>query len=128
MRKTEPKSGQPGMTSQWPRWEGPAETKPSGYLQGEANIFADRPEERKHRGKGPANYRRSDARIEEDVNEALTEDAFVDATEISVSVHDALVTLDGTVDTRAAKRRAEDCALSVTGVHDCQNNLRVSAR
>lgn len=42
--RSEPKStGKPGEISQWPRWEGPAETRPSGYEQGEANIFADDP-------------------------------------------------------------------------------------
>jgi hypothetical protein len=42
--KHEPQSGgKPGETSQWPRWEGPAENRPSGYIQGEANIFADDP-------------------------------------------------------------------------------------
>lgn len=40
-------SGKPGETSQWPRWEGPAENKPRGYVQGEANIFADDPVEDK---------------------------------------------------------------------------------
>ncbi|WP_165217506.1 hypothetical protein [Affinirhizobium pseudoryzae] len=35
--------GKPGETSQWPRWEGPAENRPSGYVQGEADIFADDP-------------------------------------------------------------------------------------
>ena len=27
-----PKDGAPGTTDQSPRWEGPAETRPSGYL------------------------------------------------------------------------------------------------
>ena len=39
MNHEEPKAGKPGETSQWPRWEGPAENRPSGYLQGEADIF-----------------------------------------------------------------------------------------
>jgi hyperosmotically inducible periplasmic protein len=44
----EPKTGgKPGEISQWPRWEGPAENRPSGYIQGEANIFADDPVEEK---------------------------------------------------------------------------------
>lgn len=126
MENRTPKRGRPGEISQWPRWEGPEETRPSGYLPGEANIFADRPEEQKHRGKGPANYKRADPRIEEDVNEALTQEAFVDATDISVSVRDGIVELNGTVENRNAKRRAEDCACSVTGVKDCQNNLRLA--
>jgi predicted nucleic acid binding AN1-type Zn finger protein len=35
------------------------------------------------------------------------------------------VTLSGTVDSREAKRRAENIAAEVTGVKDVQNNLRV---
>lgn len=43
MRHQPNDQGKPGETSQWPRWEGPAETRPSGYVQGEADIFADDP-------------------------------------------------------------------------------------
>jgi len=35
------------------------------------------------------------------------------------------VTLSGTVEDRRAKRDAEDCACSVSGVRDVQNLLRV---
>jgi anti-sigma factor RsiW len=49
----------------------------------------------------------------------------VDASEIEVSVSDREVTLSGMVDSRDAKRRAEDCAESVSGVMHVQNNLRV---
>lgn len=79
-----------------------------------------------HRGKGPQNYTRSDSRIEEDVNDRLTDDHIVDASAISVSVSDSEITLDGTVDSKAAKRRAEDCCDSVSGVTHVQNNLRVT--
>ncbi|MCO5731739.1 hypothetical protein [Rhizobium sp. SSA_523] len=43
MRHQPDPNGKPGETSQWPRWEGPAENRPSGYVQGEADIFADDP-------------------------------------------------------------------------------------
>ncbi|WP_280950054.1 BON domain-containing protein [Rhizobium sp. LC145] len=78
-----------------------------------------------HRGKGPKGYRRADSRIEEDVNERLTQDPFIDPTDIAVSVKDGVVTLQGHVASRADKRRAEDCALDVHGVSDCLNNLRI---
>ena len=78
-----------------------------------------------HRGKGPKNYTRSDSGIEEDVNERLTDDLMVDASDISVSVSKGEITLDGTVDSKAAKRRAEDCCDSVSGTQHVQNNLRV---
>jgi hypothetical protein len=42
-----------------------------------------------------------------------------------VSVSSCEVTLSGTVDSREAKRRAEDIAEQVSGVRHVQNNLRV---
>lgn len=79
----------------------------------------------RHRGRGPRGYTRSDDRIRDDLNDRLTEDPYVDATDITVSVTSGEVTLDGTVDHRKAKRRAEDLADSVSGVRHVQNNLRV---
>ncbi len=78
-----------------------------------------------HRGRGPKGYTRSDDRICEDVNDRLSDDPFVDASEIEVSVSSCEVTLTGTVDSRDAKRRAEDIAEQVSGVKHVQNNLRV---
>ncbi len=43
MRHQPQSGGKSGEVSQWPRWEGPAENRPSGYVQGEADIFADDP-------------------------------------------------------------------------------------
>lgn len=80
---------------------------------------------RHHRGRGPSGYRRSDSRIHEDINDRLTEDAYIDASEVEVRVENGEVTLDGTVDARMAKRRAEDIAEAVSGVTHVQNNLRV---
>lgn len=79
----------------------------------------------RHSGRGPKNYTRSDDRIREDINDRLTEDPEIDATEIDVKVSNCEVTLTGTVDSREEKRRAEDCAESVSGVKNVQNNLRV---
>lgn len=86
---------------------------------------AERRRERDYRGYGPRGYTRSDDRIHEDVNDRLMDDDAVDATEVTVSVAGGEVTLDGTVPSRLAKRRAEDCADSVSGVAHVQNNLRV---
>ncbi len=88
---------------------------------------ADVPVDQNYRGKGPKNYVRSDARILEDVNDRLTEDHQVDAGEIEVAVAQGEVTLNGTVASRAMKRRAEDVADDVSGVKHTQNNLRVRA-
>ncbi len=78
-----------------------------------------------HRGRGPKNYTRSDDRIREDVNDRLSDDPFVDASEIEVQVSGCEVTLSGTVDSREAKRRAEDITERISGVKHVQNNLRV---
>jgi hypothetical protein len=78
-----------------------------------------------HRGRGPRGYYRSDARIEEDVCDRLTEDAYLDASDIEVRVHDREVTLAGHVASRDDKRRAERLAEDVPGVEQVQNNLRV---
>lgn len=86
---------------------------------------AERRRERDHRGKGPRNYSRSDERIAEDVNQRLADDHHLDASDIEVSVSTREVTLNGTVDSRSAKRHAEDCADAVSGVEHVQNNLRV---
>lgn len=81
-----------------------------------------------HRGRGPTNYTRSDERILEDACDALTDDWDVDARNVQVTVSNGEVTLDGTVDSRFGKRRAEDCVEDVSGVKHVQNNLRVSDR
>lgn len=78
-----------------------------------------------HRGRGPKTYSRSDGRIQDDVNDRLTDDPFLDATHIDVSVEKGEVTLAGTVGARADKRRAEDLADEVSGVRHVQNNLRI---
>jgi osmotically-inducible protein OsmY len=78
-----------------------------------------------HRGRGPRGYTRSDDRIREDINDRLTDDYYVDASDVEVAVSGAEVTLSGTVDSREAKRRAEDVAEAVSGVRHVQNNLRV---
>ena len=78
-----------------------------------------------HRGRGPKNYARSDDRIRDDVNDRLTDDPHIDASDIEVSVSNHEVTLSGRVNSRFAKRHAEDIAESVSGVTHVQNNLRV---
>jgi osmotically-inducible protein OsmY len=77
-------------------------------------------------GKGPKGYQRSDLRIKEDVNQALTRDADVDATEIEVTVDAGDVTLTGTVADRDQKRAAEDALEQIDGIKDIHNQLRVS--
>lgn len=78
-----------------------------------------------HSGRGPQGYQRSDARIEEDVCEHLTHHGMLDATGIQVRVENGEVTLAGTVESRQAKRLAEDILESISGVRDIHNQLRV---
>ena len=78
-----------------------------------------------HSGRGPQGYQRSDARIEEDICEHLTHHGMLDATGIQVRVENGEVTLSGTVESRQAKRLAEDILDSISGVRDIHNQLRV---
>lgn len=80
----------------------------------------------KHRGKGPKGFTRTDERIKEDINCRLTDDAYLDASNIEVVVENSEVTLTGSVTDRSSKRRAEDIAELVSGVSNVENRLRVS--
>ena len=80
---------------------------------------------RSHRGRGPRGYTRSDERIRDDINDRLTDDWVLDASDIEVTVSNGEVTLSGTIGNRSDKRRAEDLAEDVSGVRHVQNNLRV---
>lgn len=79
-----------------------------------------------HRGRGPKNFKRSDERIHEDVCQRLADDPWLDASEIEVSVSGGEVTLAGSVESREAKRRAEDLADGQAGVANVKNDLRVA--
>jgi osmotically-inducible protein OsmY len=98
-----------------------------------SSWFGDEEAERRrrmdktHRGKGPRNYQRSDDRIKDDINDRLSDDWFIDASEIDVTVQNGEVTLSGSVDERTAKRRAEDIAEAVSGVKNVENRIRVTS-
>ena len=78
-----------------------------------------------HTGKGPRNYQRRDERILEDINDLMCDNAYLDASEIDVTVLEGNVTLSGTVENRESKRLAEDIAESVSGVKNLENTLRI---
>lgn len=78
-----------------------------------------------NRGRGPRNYKRSDERIKEDINDRLTDHYYLDASDIEVDVNNGEVVLTGTVDSRYAKRQAEDIAENVSGVTNVENRLRI---
>lgn len=79
-----------------------------------------------HRGLGPKNYQRTDARVHDDVCARLTDDHRVDASAIDVRVEDGVVYLCGAVADRAQKRRAERIAERARGVVDVMNELRIT--
>jgi osmotically-inducible protein OsmY len=78
-----------------------------------------------YRGRGPRGYRRSDDRIKEDINDRLTDHPYLDASDIEVIVAAGEVTLTGLVDSRNAKRMAEEIAEDVSGVANVENRLKV---
>lgn len=78
------------------------------------------------RGLGPKGYKRADERISDDAHERLTDDAWVDASEIAISVSGGEATLSGTVTSREAKHRAERIVEDIPGVNHVQNNLRIA--
>lgn len=78
-----------------------------------------------HKGKGPKNYTRRDERIKEDVCDKLSEDSFLDASDIEIEVEGHEVTLNGYVNSKYSKHRAEDLVEDVSGVTQVQNNLKV---
>ncbi|HYD99085.1 MAG TPA: BON domain-containing protein [Alphaproteobacteria bacterium] len=99
----------------------------ASWFGGEADRWGGAPAAN-HRGRGPKNYVRSDARILEDVNDRLYDDPLLDASDLEVAVAGGEVTLTGHVASRIDKRRAEDLADDVSGVKHVQNNLRIRER
>jgi osmotically-inducible protein OsmY len=106
-------------------WDRASDEVQSWFGDEEAQRRRARDEEPDHRGRGPRGYVRSDERIREDVCDRLEQDRRVDASDIDVTVSGGEVRLDGYVDSRMARRRAEDCAEMISGVRYVQNNLRV---
>ena len=76
-------------------------------------------------GRGPQGYKPSDDRISEDINEELTQDPELDASDVSIEVKNGEVILKGTVPDRESKRRAEDIVESCSGVKEVLNQLRI---
>jgi len=84
--------------------------------------------QRSYRGFGPQTYQRSDDRIRDDVCERLTDDARIDASNVTIDVNQGAVTLSGTVPERYMRYAAEDLVDDAMGVESINNQLRVQAR
>lgn len=108
--------GRPGPPASWndPAYGGSSYTRMGTYGRG---TFT---------GRGPRGYQRSDDRVREDVCERLTQDPWIDASDVEVNVRGGEVTLSGSVRDRGDKRQAEDLAERVSGVREVHNNLRVA--
>ena len=78
-----------------------------------------------HRGRGPRGYVRSPARIHEDLCDRLTDNPFVDASDIEVGIAGTEVTLNGTVNDPIALRQAQAIAEEVAGVTHVHNRLQL---
>ena len=113
-----------------PAWQhGPTGQTPPAEPEGARLVEPTAPPRRAHasyRGLGPRGYVRSDQRIYEDICDRLTENPFIDASDIAVSVRDRTVTLAGSVDNILALHQAEEIAREVAGVADLRNELIVS--
>ena len=92
---------------------------------GQHDLFGQQQQPGQHAGKGPKGYQRSEERIREDVCDALEAHAHIDASEIEVEVSEGVVTLTGSVDSRQAKRMAEQAVESVRGIRDIHNQLTI---
>ena len=76
-------------------------------------------------GVGPRGWRRSDARIHEEICESLTRHPAIDPSDVEVEVKEGVVRLTGLVHDRAAKWLAEDIAEGTFGVRDVHNEIRI---
>lgn len=106
-------------------WDRASDEVASWFGDDDAERRRRMDDQRQHRGRGPKGYKRSDERIREDVNDRLSDDYYLDASDVEVSVSNTEVTLTGTVTSRNDKRRAEDLAERVSGVSNVENRLRV---
>ena len=105
-------------------WDRASDEVASWFGDKEAERRREMDQQQQLRRRGPKGYRRSEERIQEDVNDRLS-DAYLDASDIEVQVMETEVTLTGSVDSREDKRLAEDIAERVSGVTNVENRLRV---
>ncbi len=79
-------------------------------------------------GKCPRNYRRSEARICEDISEHIMREPSIDASDVEIDVHGQEVTLEGSVPDHWMKRCIEELAQDALTVDHVENRLRVRKR
>ena len=69
-----------------------------------------------------------DSRLESEICRRLEENQFVEASRVHVQTAGGAVTLDGIVENRFAKERAEQLALEIEGVQSVDNRIRVQVQ
>jgi osmotically-inducible protein OsmY len=75
------------------------------------------------RQRGPKGYVRSDERLKDEIHERILQ-SDVDASDVSIDVHDGHVTLHGTISSRFSKYQLEELVDHVIGVRDVDNRVR----
>jgi hypothetical protein len=123
-RGSDPYSEDQWFGERWGRNSDLPATRPQSSSD-QSNMGSAQQQKGRYGGKGPQGYKRSAERLTEEVNDRLMWDSEVDATNISVSVEDGEVTLEGSVEDRFQKRAAEDCCYGVSGVTNVYNHLRI---
>ncbi|NTU81362.1 MAG: BON domain-containing protein [Chloroflexales bacterium] len=76
-------------------------------------------------GRGPRGLSPADDAIGAQVCALMTEEGWIDASDIEVHVYEGAVTLEGTVESHEACRLAENIARAVSTVREVHNQLRV---
>jgi hypothetical protein len=94
---------------------------------GRRSQRAPTPYQARPQGRAPRGYARSDERIHEDVCDRLSH-GDVDPSEVTVTVSQGIVTLEGTVESRDEKFQLEHVAAAALGVKDVENRLRLRGR
>src|SRR5882672_9564291 len=84
--------------------------QPSPGAPASDEIAVTSPPAALHRGRGPRGYVRTADRIREDLCDRLTENPFVDASDVEVSVSGSEVILEGAVDSETAYRQTQAIA------------------
>jgi hypothetical protein len=101
----------------------PCHHGPAGPARGVATA-PDRPQG-PYRGGGPRGYVRSPARIYEDLCDRLTDNPFIDASDIEVTISGTEAILSGTVPNTIALRQAQAIAEEVAGISHVHNRLQL---
>ncbi|HSV01806.1 MAG TPA: BON domain-containing protein [Phenylobacterium sp.] len=116
-----------GFDGSWGQGYG-ASHAPSDYRAWmDPRAEAQGPQAGPHAGKGPKGWTRSDARLKEQVSEALMQDRLLDARGVEVEVEGGVVTLNGSVAAPSGVRLAETIVRRCGGVKAVTNNLAVQA-